>query len=207
MQQETVLTVEEIVNVSFEVTPQKPFNKCFQCPSFRNGCSGPNILIMPIERGCEFLQMTRVFLKYTYQHVADKTGISLATVKRLLTGKLIDPSYFTMQAIVKFLVGDPNGKSPCPFADVLSDPNSEQRLNDALRDLERALDDNRDYRDKLDNIQLSHNAELQMVRDEAQAKIDYLRAQLDRAQREIDYLLEDNKRKGRIVDLYISKYE
>jgi hypothetical protein len=99
--------------------------------------------------------------------VADATALSLATVKRLLTGKLTDPSYYTMQVTSHYLVGDPNGKSPCPFPDVVANPDQEQKLNDALRDLERALADNQDYRGIIDNINASHNAELQMLRDES----------------------------------------
>ena len=41
---------EENLSVSFEITDDKPFNKCFKCRSFRDGCSGPNLFAMGIER-------------------------------------------------------------------------------------------------------------------------------------------------------------
>jgi transcriptional regulator with XRE-family HTH domain len=200
MNKRTIYLPEENMTVSFEVTPEKPFNKCFQCPSFRNGCSGPNILEMPFERACEFLQLARLFLNYSYQFVADKTALSLATIKRLLTGKLTDPSYYTMQRVAHFLVGDQNGKAPCSIPDVSVDPENERRLNEAMRDLERALAENKDRQELLNKIQDLHLAETQQIRTEAQAKIDFLRDQLERVQRENDHLWAENNRKSRLVD-------
>lgn len=195
---------EEEVTVSFEVTADKPFNKCFECRSFRNGCSGPNLPVMGIARACEFLQMARIFLNYSYQDVADGTGVSLATVKRILTGKVSNPDYFNMCAIIVFLLGDPNGKHPCAIPNTIEDIDKEAKLNEALRELERALDDNRDYRTALDNIHTSYNAEMQIIREEAQKKIDYLMEQVARLRKENDNLWAEINRKSKIVDLYIA---
>ena len=201
----TILVPEEDIVVSFAVTDKKPFNKCFQCHSFRNGCSGPNLSIMGIERACEFLQLARVFLKYSYQQVADGTGVSLATVKRILTGKISDPSFFTMSAISTFLLGDPNGKYPCAIPNVVSDPDNEAKLNDALRELERAWNDNTDYKAALDNIHISYKAELDIIRDEAQKKIDFLLSEVQRLREESESWRIENARKGKIIDTYITK--
>ena len=175
MNRKTVYIAEDNLTVSFEVTPDKPFNKCFKCPSFRNGCSGPNILEMQFERACEFLQLARIFLGWSYQYVADGTKLSLATVKRLLTGKLTDPSYYTMQTIAHFLVGDPNGKFPCAIPDIA--PNQDH----------------------------SYYAEMQTIRDEAQRKIDYLVQQLDYYRRENENLWAENNRKARLVDMLLER--
>jgi len=48
-----------------------------------------------------------------------------------------------------------------------------------MRDLERALNDNKDYRDALDSIHTSYNAEMQIIRDEAKSKIDHLLQQVE----------------------------
>ena len=196
---------EDNITVSFEVTDEKPFNKCFKCRSFRNGCSGPNLFAMGIERACEFLQLARVFLGYSYQYIADKTGLSLATVKRFLTGKITDPSYFTLKSLSDFLLGDPNGKSPCANPDIAVDPENTQLLNDALRDLERALNDNKDYRAVLDSIHTSYNTEMQLIRDDAQKKIDFLLEQVERVRRDNDNLWAENIRKSKLVDMLIEK--
>lgn len=195
----SVLIPEEDIVVSFAVTDDKPFNKCFECRSFRNGCSGPNLFAMGIGRACEFLQMARVFLKYSYQDVTDGTGISLPTVKRTLTGKNTDPGYFTMKTLSDFLVGDPSCKSPCAIPDIVPD-DSAARLYEAAKELERALADNEDYRIALDNIHASYNAEMQIIREDAQKKIDYLVAQVGRLRAEVDTWHIENERKSKIID-------
>ena len=196
---------EENTTVNFAVTQDKPFNQCFQCPSFRNGCSGPNIAVMAPPRACEFLQMTRVFLGYSYQHVADKTALSLATVKRNLNGAIKEPDFYTMSILARFLCGDPNGKYPCAVSDRKDGNLSEAALRDAIQDLERALADNADYRKVLDNIHDSYNAEMRKIREEAQEKIVFLRAQLDRAQKENDLLWEELARKSNQIDQLMHK--
>ena len=196
---------EENLSVSFEITDDKPFNKCFKCRSFRDGCSGPNLFAMGIERACEFLQMARIFLNYSYQYVADKTGISLATVKRILTSKISDPSYFTLKALNDFLIGDPAGKFPCANPDIVYDTENVQKLNDALRDLERALDDNKDYRKVLDGIHEAYNMEMQIIRDDAKRKVDYLLSEIERLRTENSNLWAENNRKSKVVDMFIEK--
>lgn len=205
MNRNTVYIAEENLTVSFEVTPDKPFNKCFLCPSFRNGCSGPNLMEMEFPRACEFLQLVRIFLKLSYQQTADGSGVSLSTTKRLLTGKLEDPSYYTMRAVCHFLVGDPNGKSPCSIPDMAPDREHDQRLDDAMLELERALADNKDYREALDRIHDSYKLEMQIIRDEAQKKIDYLRSQNEYLQRDNENLWAENNRKAALVDEFWRK--
>lgn len=100
-------------SLTIEVTESKPFNKCLQCEYLGNGCSGPNLNAMTVERACEFLQLRRVQLGYSYQKTADLAFLSLVTVKRILTGKIKDPSFLSMQALTFALVADPEGKYPC----------------------------------------------------------------------------------------------
>lgn len=203
LSQEVVLEENQIV--SFVVTEDKPFNKCFQCHSFRNGCSGPNPLVMSVERLCEFLQMARIFRHLSYQETADGTDLSLATVKRILTGKVSDPSFFAMAALTKFLVGDPTGKHPCAIPNIVSSPDSERQLTDALLELDRALADNSEYRNALDNIHISYKAELDAIRSDSQRKVDYLMAEVERLRDEAAGWRAENDRKGRLIDAYLSK--
>lgn len=198
-----VVPEEENIVISFAVTDDKPFNKCFECRSFRNGCSGPNLFAMGIGRACEFLQLARVFLGHSYQDVSDGTGVSLATVKRTLTGKSGDPGYFTLKALSDFLLGDPNGKYPCAIPDINTSDDSLAQLQEATKELERAMADNQDYRAALDAIHASYNMEMQTIREEAQKKIDYLVDQVRRQQGEIDYLHLENDRKAKIIDKYL----
>lgn len=94
-------------------SPEKPFNTCFSCRYFRNGCSGPNILLMSLERIYEFLHTVQVLYKIPNAQIARETGISLSSVKRIMSGSEKDPRVSTLQAISTYLVGDPNGKHAC----------------------------------------------------------------------------------------------
>lgn len=210
MENKNALALEENISVCFEVTADKPFNKCFECHSFRRGCSGPNLSVMGIERACEFLQSARVLQKYSYQDVAEGTNISLATVKRTLTGKVSDPGFFTMSAISSFLLGDPGGKYPCAIPNIVSDPENDVRLSDALRELERASGDNKEYQRIIENIHVSYKAEMEAFRAEYQKDIDHLHKEIerawcdiDRARAEADGWRAENDRKGRFIDKYV----
>ena len=209
----TIVSVpEENTTVNFAVTEDKPFNKCFQCNSFRKGCSGPNLTVMEPLRVCEFLQMARVFLKYSYQDVAEGTALSLATVKRNLNGEISDPSFYTLSAISRFLCGDPSGKYPCAIPNIVSNPENDKRLNDALRDLERALGEKTGYQSIIDNIHKSYKDEMEAFRAEYQKDIDHLHkvierawADVDRARADAEHWRYENDRKGRLIDRYMEK--
>jgi hypothetical protein len=84
-------------------------------------------------------------------------------------------------------------------------PEASEKLNTAMIDLERALSDNEDIRKAMDNVQITHAAEMQAIRDEAQKKIDYLREQNLRLQRDNDNLWAENIRKSKLIDSLIEK--
>ena len=74
-----------------------------------------------------------------------------------------------------------------------------------MRELERALSDNLDYRSALDNIHSSYAAEMQKIRDDAQVKIDFLLDQITRLRNENENLWAENNRKSRVVDMFLEK--
>jgi chromosome segregation ATPase len=111
-----------------------------------------------------------------------------------------------MSAISIFLLGDPQGKYPCAIPNMVASPDNDAKLNEALRDLERVLNDNKDYQRVLDNIHESYKSEMQMIRAEAETKIDFLRGQLERLQRDNDNLWAENARKSKIVDQFIERF-
>ena len=72
-----------------------------------------------------------------------------------------------------------------------------------MRELERALDDNKDYREALDKIHDSYNAEMQAIRDEAQRKIEFLVDQVKQLREDNSNLWTENNRKSKIVDMFL----
>lgn len=209
---ERALVPEENITVDFAVTEDKSYNKCFKCNSFRVSCSGPDLPVAGIERTCEFLQMTRIFLGYSYQQVADGTAsigmpVSLNAIKRILPGKVPNPDYYSVVAISKFLLGVPDGsKQPCAIPNIVSNSESEAQLNDALRDLERLHADNKEYREIIDNIHRSYKAEMDAIREEAQKKIDFLLSSNQLLRSDLDSWRAESDRKSKLIDKYLDKW-
>lgn len=200
MDDKKVYLPEEGQTINFAVTEDKPFNRCFECRSFRNGCSGPNLSVMGVGRACEFLQMARIFLKLTYQDVADGTGISLAALKRTLTGKVSDPSFYNISKISVFLLGDPNGKYPCAIPNTVADSDSQQRLAEALKDIERLGSDVAEYKQIQEKIHASYQQEIDAVCQRYDLQVSVLRRELERAWEQVDAWKSENERKSKIID-------
>lgn len=197
---------EEEVLISFEVTDEKPFNKCFQCQSFLKDCSGPNLLIMGVERACEFLQMVRIFTQKSYQQVAECTGISLTNVKKTLTGKNENPSMITFVSLTKCLLGSSNGrKYPCAIPNINPAAAADERLVAAARELEAIAADNEKYQKALDEIHSSYNAEMSVIRAEAAQRIAAAEAEAERWRIESEGWRFENDRKGKLIDKYLDK--
>lgn len=184
----------------------KPYNRCLSCPHRQVRCDGPRTSAMELTRWREFMRDMKEVNDLTNAEVAEKAKVSVKTVEQLLSTASYDQDIMreTARRIEDAIIGSSN-QYPCILAFEESVPEDRQKLNDALRDLERALADNRDYRAALDNIHLSYNAEMQTIRDEAKRKVDFLVLQIERMQEEMDYLRRDNVRKGEMIDKYLSE--
>lgn len=184
----------------------KPYNRCLSCPHRQVRCDGPRTSAMELTRWREFMRDMKEVNDLTNAEVAEKAKVSVKTVEQLLSTASYDQDIMreTARRIEDAIIGSSN-QYPCILAFEESVPEDRQKLNDALRDLERALADNKDYRAALDNIHLSYNAEMQTIRDEAKRKVDFLVLQIERMQEEMDYLRRDNVRKGEMIDKYLSE--
>lgn len=181
----------------------KPYNRCLTCNHRQIRCDGPRTSAMALPRWCEFMRDMKEANGLTNAYIAEKSGVSIKTVERLMAQNSDqDIMRETARLIENAIIGSAN-QYPCYLAFEESIPQNTQQLNDALRELEHALNDNKDYRDALDNIHKSYNDEMQKIRDEASAKISYLLAQLDKREQEIEYLRLENNRKAKIIDKFI----
>lgn len=189
----TIISAEDELQkpISTEVTEEKPFNKCFECAYLRSGCSGPNLSVMTVDRACEFLQICRQRLGYTYQKVADLSMLSVITVKRILTGQIKDPGFMTMQALAFVLVSDPQGKHPCAMH-LITEEN--QNAVAACKEAQSAL--------------ARRDAEIEQLRQSDREKIDFLKKQIEFHEAQMrakDRQLQDRydflTRKDRIIRL------
>ena len=184
----------------------KPYNRCLTCTHRgEKRCDGPRSSAMTLNRWCEFMRDMKEANGLTNAYIAEKSGVSLKTIERLMAlNSDQDIMRETARRIEDAIIGSSN-QYPCYLAFEENVPEASDKLNDALRELERALADNNDYRKALDNIHASYNAEMQLIRDDAQAKIAFLRSQLDRLQRDNDYLWTESNRKSKMIDMFIEQ--
>lgn len=184
----------------------KPYNRCLDCNHrAEKRCDGPRTSAMPLHRWCEFMRDMKDANGLTNAFIAEKSGVSIKTIERLMAlNSNQDIMRETARQIEDAIIGSSN-QYPCYLAFEQNVPKVSEQLNDTMRELERALADNHDYRSLLDKIHESYKSEMQIIRDEAQAKIEFLRGQLDRMQKENDYLWAENNRKSKVVDRFIDK--
>lgn len=184
---------------------EKPYNRCLSCHHRTVRCDGPRTSAMTLERWCEFIRDMKELRGLTNALIAEKAEVSVKTVDRLMAlNSDQDIMRETARRIEDVVIGSSN-QYPCILAYEEEHPKDEQKLNDALRDLERALSDNKDYRAALDNIHASYNAEMNTIREEARKKIEHLLDQVSLLKKEVEHLWEENNRKAKIVDMLLSK--
>lgn len=185
---------------------EKPYNACLSCLHRKQGrCDGPRTSGMKLLRWCEFMKALKDISGLTNAEVAERADVSIKTIERIM-GQRCDQDIYrdTARRIEEVLFGCSN-QYPCYLAFEESVPKADPTaVNEALRELERALADNDGYKRIIEGIHASYNTELQTIRDEAQRKIAFLQEQLDRLERMNDFLLAENTRKSRIVDTFLS---
>lgn len=183
----------------------KPYNRCLSCPHRKVRCDGPRTSGLTLDRWCEYMRDMKEINGLTNAQIADMSGISVKTIEKLMAGNPdSDIRRDTARLIENAIVGSTN-TYPCYLAFEEEHMPDEQKMNDALRELERALNDNKDYRVALDNIHSSYKAEMETIRADAQKKIDYLLDLVAKLRADNDNLWAENNRKSRVVDMFLAK--
>lgn len=183
----------------------KPYNRCISCPHRKERCNGPRTSDMPLLSWCEYMRDMKEFYDLTNAGIAEESQVSVKTIERIMALNADqDIMRDTARRIENAIIGSAS-KYPCYLAFEEENRPDEQKLNDALRELERALADNQDYRVALDNIHASYKAEMEVIRAEAQKKIDYLLEQNAKLRADNDNLWAENNRKSRVVDMFLEK--
>ena len=195
----------------------EPYKACLDC-SHRAAtrCKGPRTSNMTLLEWCKFIRAIKEAAGYTNTEVAEGADVSLSTVESIMSlNRDKDIMRDTARRIENFVLGVGTGY-PCYLAFEENIPDVSQRVSNAMRDLERQLDE--EHLAALDNlrnshaaemlaIKTAHTAELEAAKAEADGKIQYLLGQIDRLQRDHDNLWNDNNRKGRIIDRLIESQE
>lgn len=183
----------------------KPYYKCLVCSHFTEKRCGIPLSRLPLADWCVCIRVVKEAKHLTNAYVAEKADVSIKTIEKIVALNCDqDIRRDTARRIEDAVFGEPFG-IVCYLEMADSVPEASERLNTAMIDLERALSDNEDIRKAMDNVQLTHAAEMQAIRDEEQKKIDYLREQNLRLQRDNDNLWAENIRKSKIIDSLIEK--
>lgn len=185
---------------------EKPYNRCLHCHHrIEKRCDGPRTSAMPLARWCEFMRDMKEINGLTNAYIADKSGVSVKTIDRIMALHAEqDIMRETARLIEDAVIGSSN-QYPCYLAYEEIMPDNTQQLAKAMTDLERALADNKDYRSALDGIHASYNAEMQMIRDDAKQKIDFLLDEINRLRVDVEHWRAENDRKGKLIDRYMEK--
>ncbi len=187
-------------------TANKPYNRCLSCPHRKVRCDGPRTAGLTLERWCEYMRDMKEVNGLTNAEIAEQSGISVKTIERLMAQNVDqDIMRETARLIENVIIGS-TSQYPCYLA-FEEEQRPDDKMNDAMRELERALDDNKEYRAALDNIHTAYKAELELVRAEAQKKIDFLLDQLAKVRADNDNLWNENNRKSKMIDLFIDKQQ
>ena len=195
----------------------EPYKACLDC-SHRAAtrCKGPRTSNMTLLEWCKFIRAIKESAGYTNTEVAEGAEVSLSTVESIMSlNREKDILRDTARRIENFVLGVGTGY-PCYLAFEENIPDVSQRVSKAMLDLERELDEN--HLAALDNLRSSHAAEMlaiktaneadkDAIKAEYDAKIQYLRNQLERSEREKDILWNEIVRKGRIIDRFVDLQE
>ena len=183
----------------------KPYYKCLVCSHFSEKRCGIPLSRLPLEDWCICIRVVKDAKHLTNAYVAEKADVSIKTIEKIVALNCDqDIRRDTARRIEDAVFGDPCG-IVCYLEMADSVPEASEKLNAAMIDLERALSDNEDIRKAMDNVQITHAAEMQAIRDDDQKKIDYLREQNLRLQRDNDNLWAENIRKSKLIDSLIEK--
>lgn len=182
----------------------KPYNRCLSCHHRKVSCDGPRTAGLELMRWKEYMRDMKEVNGITNAYIAEVSMLSEKTIERALSmSNTQDIMRDTARLIENAIIGS-TSKYPCYLA-FEEEHRPDERMNDAMRELERVLDDNKDYKSALDNIHTSYKAEMDVIRSEAQRKIDFLLEQIAKLRTDNDHLWEENIRKSKMIDTFIEK--
>lgn len=195
----------------------EPYVACLDCSHRREGrCNGPRTSTMSLQDWSKFMRAVKEADGITNKEIEERSKVSLKTIEHIMAMNCDrDIRRDTAARIENAIIGSCT-RYPCYLAFEENVPEVSQRVSNALGELERTLGEQ--HMAALDNlrnshtaemlaIKATHTAELAATKEEADAKIQYLRNQLERTEREKDALWNELSRKAKIIDRLIELME
>lgn len=163
-----------------ETLEEKPHNICISCPKIGQSCDGPNFLAMTIERWCEWCHLRKDYLKWKNSFLAEKANVSKVSIERIMAGDVKDLRITTMQAVTKALVNGAWGQAPCVL---VTESEKEIYVDNPV-----IVAQCQHLQATLDTLSEDYKKELEVVRQEAQQKIDFLKDQIAIKDKQIEWM-------------------
>ena len=98
---------------------ETPYDLCFECPFRSVTCDGPNEQAMTMPRRITWFNRLGKERGITRAAVAELSGVPLAPINSIMTGRTPDPRHSTMQALSQAYSGGCWGQYPCHMAALL----------------------------------------------------------------------------------------
>ena len=163
-----------------ETLEEKPHNICISCPKIGQSCDGPNFLAMTIERWCEWCHLRKEHLKWKNSFLAEKANVSKVSIERIMAGDVKDLRITTMQAVTKALVNGAWGQAPCVL---VTESEKEIYVDNPV-----IVAQCQHLQATLDTLSEDYKKELEVIRQEAQQKIDFLKDQIAIKDKQIEWM-------------------
>lgn len=192
--------MKKIVDVS-----DKPYFKCLSCPNFpENKCNIP-FSRMPLLDWCICMRAGKEANHLTNAYVAEKSDTSIKRIEQIFALNCDqDIRRDTARRVELTIFGESTEFVRCPEMENAV-PEASEQLTVAMMDLERALHDKDDIQAAMENVQVTHAAQIQAIRDEYNEKLTDLRQQIERLTRNNDYLWAESNRKSKIIDKFLER--
>lgn len=164
------------------------FDRCLNCPKLGTVCAGPNFFAMSATQWADWCRRRKAYLDMSSAELAQRSGLSLPTVDRVLSGRGKDPQHSTMQLITYALIGGSLDRYPC------ADPDGEtlHRLaaeNERLRIQLIDMTQRRDYLLEED----------QRKNDVITDRWDFIKSIRDKATQDLNRIQAESERKNAVI--------
>ena len=159
---------------------ENPYIVCVSCTKIGHTCDGPNFLAMTVDQFCQWCRVRRDYLGWRNSFVAERACVSKVSVDRVMAGDSKDLRITTMQAIAKALVNGVWGQSPCVL---ITEPHNEVYAENPI-----LMAQCQHMQNTLDKLTEDFRSEMDLSKEEAHQKIQFLKEQVAVKDRQIELL-------------------
>ena len=172
---------------------EKGYNKCIKCEALGVTCDGPNLTAVSPDRFCEWCRLRKEYLGWTNAHLVEISGVSKATVDRIMAGTVTGLNGDTKSRIACALIygvsseGKAWGRHPCAMgASVETDSAKQAAALDALKEK---------YEKKIEELRKAERSKIEHLKEETE----FYKNQLVNKDRMLDDRADYLRKKDKVI--------